>query len=246
MPVRREALQGRIEREPGTAVKYLDAAVLDRSASMRELARFHRTKLGKSNVADLYRDATSHGYKVEIALIGLAETGSPGDLHFIAPFVHDKRVAIRAAAVRSLASLGGEDAAADLIAGLQDSSRKVTSSAKKGLENRLDKVEPAVLLGIALNDSNKHVQSAVLYLLARMPTWTAMPYLIQMAIHRNEVLAAQAKAIIEHRYNRVFTNPSPIESLAIRQAIDESRSALPQTFVSGLESWLRYRQRKSP
>jgi HEAT repeat protein len=242
LPVRREALLGWIEREPDCAARHLDEALLDRGDSIRELARFHLTKLGKSDFANVYRKAVSRGDRIETALLGLGETGSSDDLSIIMPYVRNERVAIRAAAVRALGILSGEDAIQELLKSLQDDSRRVSVAAKIGLERHLDDIDAANLLSIASSDYRMHVQMAALQLLDQIPTWTALPCLIQMAAHREPVLAEHSRMLIERKFNRVFTNPKPAERLELQHAMELSRRALPSNFLTALESWLRTRQ----
>jgi HEAT repeat protein len=239
MPVRREALIARVERQPDQTIDALETALLDRSASMREFARFYLGKRGRSDFANVYRQAILRS--PQIGLMGLGETGSAEDVTFALPFLSNATVAIRVAAVRLLSNLGGDRFTEELISALQDESKKVTLAACKGLWGRTADLSPRRLLEIALTNPHQHVQLAAADLLDRTGTWSAIPFLASLSVHSDERLAARSRELIARRINHVFTAPNLDERRRIEAAMDEFSGQLPQSFMHDFEQWLACR-----
>ena len=239
MPVRREALLARVEQQPDQAAEFLEKALLDRSASIRELARFYLGKIGRTDLAQVYRHMLPQNQ--EIGLMGLGETGDANDVPLAVPFLQHSKVAIRVAAVRLVANLGGENFIDDLLTALQDQSKKVALAAKTGLLSGSHVVSANRLWEIAENSPRQHVRLAATELLDGSGTWSSIPLLFRLSVHPDKQLASRATALIARRINQVFTSPSVEDRQRIQEAIDECRSRLPNRFISDFEKWLACR-----
>jgi HEAT repeat protein len=240
MPVRREALLTRLEKQPEMATTYLEQALLDRSASLRELARFYLAKMGRTNFAGTYRSALQEG-NTAVALAGLGETGTKDDLALVMPFVRSPMVKERIPAIRAVAKLGGEDVVEDLLTVLPDDSAKVTQAAKKGIEGHLHKFDAERLWAILTHDARPHVRFAILDLLNQFGSWAGLPYMIKLAADSDETLAFRARELILGRFNHVFTKPSATVQEQIVQAMNEVGESLDSRFCAQLEAWLKTR-----
>jgi HEAT repeat protein len=236
MPVRREALLARIERYPDNAADILDKALFDQHSSIRELARFHLKKIGRTEFAADYRKAVTT--RPLIGLMGLSEAGSADDVKLALPFLLHPGVALRLAAISLVVNFGGDGCTEELLTGLQDDSKKVTLAAKRGLQAHCADLSPERLCGISQNDPRQHVQLAAAEVLDKTGSWRAVPYLLRLCVQPNEQLASRAMALIGRRINRVFTSPNPEDCQLIRATIDEYAGRFPQPFLGELQKWL--------
>ncbi len=241
MPVRREAMMARVEHEPSSARDWLEKGLIDRHASIRELARFHLGKLGLADFADVYRRLLVHGHSNIVALAGLAETGSKGDVPTIRPFFVSKFAKERAAAIRALGSLAGDEFAAELLASLPDDAPKVTKAALKGLAGHLDSISPDAVWSVFQHETRRHVRSALFILLSQFGGWGSFPFLIRVTIDSDEKLAERASTEILWRFNRVFTKPTAAEIDQMRQALADTRDRMPDRFARDLSLGLKSR-----
>jgi HEAT repeat protein len=239
MPVRREALLARVERQPEQAAAFLEKELLDRSAAVREVARFYLGRMGRSSFAEVYRSVLPQD--PEIALLGLADTGVADDVQLALPFLQHSKVPIRVAAVRLVASLGGDKFTDDLMTALQDRSKKVTLAAARGLQGDIADLSSERLWNIAQTSRLQHVQLAATDLLDAAGGWSAISFLFRLSVHSDDRLASRARHLIAHRINRVFTAPSQVERQRIQEAIDETRDRLPERFTHDFETWLACR-----
>ena len=183
------------------------------------MARFYLGKIGRSGFAEVYRNVLPQS--PEIALLGLAETGVADDVQVALPFLQHSKVPIRVAAVRLVASLGGDKFTDDLMTALQDRSKKVTLAAAKGLQGEIADLSSERLWKIAQTSRLQHVQLAATDLLDVAGGWSAIPFLFRLSVHSDERLAFRSRHLIAHRINRVFTAPSQVERQGIQEAIDE-------------------------
>jgi len=241
MPVRREALLTRLDRQPESAAFWLEKALLDRHASMRELARFYLRRSGRSEFADVYRQALAEDLKNSVALAGLGENGTNADIPLVRPFLCSRITRERVAAVRAFASLGGEEVRDELMVMLPDDKTRVTLAAAKGLENHLDAVSPSMLWARFGGDTRTHVRRALLDLSSQMGGWSSLPVLIRLAADSDTALAERARLLVMGRLNQVFTTPTSVDREQIRQAVAEMKGRLTEQFLKELNARLKGR-----
>ena len=104
-PVRRIALDAAATRlDHSLTLEWLDSALLDRSRSVRDVARHHLARLELPiDVVGHYRDSLLRPLRsrtLAIALAGLRETGGPRDAELALGLLHHERPIVRRAAVR--------------------------------------------------------------------------------------------------------------------------------------------------
>jgi hypothetical protein len=243
MPVRREALVIEASLAPDGGKSVWREALLDRSASIRELARFHMKKLGETDLAAFYRQALIKEPQSLAALNGLGNTGDKSDLQAIRAYLQFPLPRHRRAAVRGFAKLSGESGLTELVTCLSDDSPAVVREVEKQLETSPALLDGERLITIVMTDHRQHVRLATLRLIQTMGKWRSLPWLILAAAHWNGPTAESAQRLIETWFtppvcNRIFTNPSDDDSRAIRQALDGSRQELDEAFLNRLELWV--------
>lgn len=241
MPVRREALLARLEQGADNSVPFLEAALMDRSESMRELARFHLRKIGRTDVSEVYRRTLQDKRDLAIALAGLGETGQEQDVRLVTPYLDATKVAIRVAAVRAFGRLGGESVCEDLLPFLSDEKAKITSAAKTGLGDNVQKLDAEQLWKSVGESPRPHVARAVLELLDRHGSWSGLPYLIRFAASPDQSVAYQATQYLLRRFNSVFSTPTPEEKVRITTAFNQTENRLDSGLSKELRTWLSIR-----
>lgn len=88
VPVRREAIRMRGEEYPETARALWIQSLLDRSRSIRDMARYYLKNLEDFDFAAFYRRSLSETPDSMSALAGLCETGTEDDLPVIRSYLH--------------------------------------------------------------------------------------------------------------------------------------------------------------
>jgi len=131
--VRALALATAIERAPGIAAAWLEAAVFDPARPVRELARHALCGRGGDapDFAALYRARVNHGGGCDpiVALEGLAEVGDASDVPLFERFLLDPAARRRAAAVVGIGRCDGARHLDALEAALRDRSATVRRAA---------------------------------------------------------------------------------------------------------------------
>lgn len=240
MPVRREALRLHAERFPSQAKETWWTALLDRSSSIRELARFHLAKHEDFDATGFYRQTVSEQPDSLAALEGLAETADSSDISYLRTLLTHKFPTRRYAAIRGLAQVGGEAVVPDLIHSLRDDNPRVAREARKSLQGRLELIQGEDLLSVALEAHHPYSRRVAIDMIADLGKWTCLPWLIKAASVCDPDTAVVAEQLIVDWFappkcNRVFTRPTIDERNAIREALVNSKGRLSETVTVILE-----------
>lgn len=236
--LRIEALSIYVVHLPESAKGVLHESLLDRSASVREHARYHLRKTGIHDFAAVYRESIRDGVKLPTALEGLGETGSESDVALILPYLQSPITVRRRAAVQALSGLAGDLFIDTFLDCLQDDSPRVARTAGKWLSKRTHLLDLERIATLALADKPDHVRHTALALFGSVDIWKALPHLIRASGDDDESIRIHGQSLIEKRFNRVFTKPNDEQAAHIRQAIREVEINLDRRFVPGLAHWL--------
>ncbi len=244
VPVRREALIIEADNSADFGRGVWRQALLDGSASIRELARFHLQKLGEVDWPEVYRLALIQDPQSLAALSGLGETGDRSDLIAIRRCLESPLPRRRRAAVRAFARIGRESALPDLHTYLPDDSPAVVREVRKHLEASRSLLDGERLCRLVKEDRRQHVREAALRLINAMGKWDSLPWLIRVSAQGNPSTSEFAQGLVEAWFtppgcNRVFTTPSRHEQRAIIEALDDSRREMDATFLTKLDLWLK-------
>ena len=234
--VRREALQGAVERLPEQAEAELRAALLDGHASLREMAQFYLKRRHDVDTAAFYRTALATGEAPTLvaALGGLGEAGTASDAALVLPSLAHPLTRVRKAAVRALGRLDGDAHIGLVLAALEDSSPGVTREARAALQPRLSLVDPEAAWQAFVSREPLHVRLALLSLLAQMDRWVGISYLVRASADGSEVVRDKAKEQTKlWVYGRMssFTRPTPSQIAGLREALVQSPNAELQAIV---------------
>ncbi len=244
MPVRREALIIEADTSRDSGRMLWRQALLEANVSIRELARFHLGKLGEVDWPEVYRRALIEHPHSLAALSGLGETGDRSDLIAIRRCLDSPLPSRRRAAVRAFAKVGRESALPDLISYLRDDSLAVIRELRKHLEASPSSLDGERLCQMAMEDHRHQVREMALRLINAMGKWGSLPWLIRAAVQPDRSAAEFAQRLVEAWFtpeacNRVFTTPSPRETQAIIEALNNSRREMDETFQRKLDLWLK-------
>ncbi len=231
--VRREAMQIYGTRFPEEALPVLQRSLLDPHASIRELAARCLVRLDQSfDPADFYRGAllTLTGRPLRSAISSLSTVGTAADAVLLLPFCSHPLVKVREAAVRSIGRLDAGGHAEIIHAALADRSPRVSREARRILAaGRRLIVINTVWEYARREEQPRHVRRNALALLADLPKWVSLPFLLQLACLAGPEIASTARADLSRwvfQYNCDFLKPSSQQLQAIEEAIAKGGDAL--------------------
>lgn len=106
-PLRYLALKTLVHHAPPYLRSRLEGGCFDRSAQVRELARFYLKRDGGVDLVAFYRQELPAlaGQALLAGLEGLGECGTPAEIAIIQPYLNHESTRVRIAALRALASL---------------------------------------------------------------------------------------------------------------------------------------------
>lgn len=225
LPVRREALYACLERLPELAPAELKAALLDTNASMRGIARFHLQKSGGFDIPALYRQeltTSAHLSKLSTAISGLGETGTAADGGLILNSLCHPLAKVRRAAVRAVSMLDGDSHLDALSAALSDERPSVTHEAREALLPRLSLLDDGALWRLFKTAVHPHIRRDVLALLASLPKWESIPFLVEAVVDTDPLIRERAREQLRgwcSSYNVSFIRPSLVQLTRLEEVL---------------------------
>jgi HEAT repeat protein len=243
MPVRREALRIWAERFPLEANEVWQKALLDRSFSIREVARFSLSKLGEFNRTAFYREQVLEHPALIPAIEGLAETAETDDIPFLRSLLNHRYPSRRLIAVYGLARIKDESVTPDLVRCLRDDNPKIVRAARALLQPHTYSMNGDELLHIAIEASQEYSRHNAIAMIADMGKWRSLPWLIRATSAENsDVSNFAAQEIVAWlsppKCNRVFTRPSESEFREIQEAFATTGESLPKNVRTIIEAHL--------
>ena len=244
MPVRREALSGLVEKAPDKAPSALRVALLDRHASIREIARFYLCKFGGFDARAFYREVTQSGMQSVLspAIAGLGETGTADDAGLVLLWLRHPSAKVRRAVVRSVGRLAGDAHVNDLLRAFEDDRPSVTHAARDALRGRLHLVTGERLWDIYRGDRRPHVRRDALILVAGLGKWPSLPYLLRACSDDDPLVALKAREFVHiwlSQFNRSFAHPTPEDLRRVRDALGSAKSVLDPEVLERLQFSLK-------
>ena len=229
MPIRREVLNARILHGGDQLSGVLLTALLDRHASIRDLARFHLKD--RLDIAQFYRDAiAASGASVIIAIRGLGESGSKTDADVVAPFLTSRTAKLRKAAVVSIGRLDVRRFEEELRSALSDNVAGVSAAACAALEPLIpSKIDVRPFVEMLAPESAVFVRKNALRLVTRFARWIRIPFLLSACRDPSPEIGALAAAAVRswlRSYNRDFITPTAAQIAAGIQELRQSQEFL--------------------
>jgi HEAT repeat protein len=238
-PVRQEVLRAWITSFPADGTEKLVSGLLDNSAAVRAEARFHLGKTTNLDLAQCYRDAmaTNRASVLVAAMSGLAETGSSVDADKLVPHLSHPLAKVRKTAVRYLIRLGGDQYLDMVVPTVLDVSSGVSNQACKAVEAYAARIGATCLWALLEKPAAGHVGKNLLRLLAALPKWESIVYLVRAVGEKDESLTAQARDYVlrwDTRYNRSQSAPSAEQLAKLEAALSKAESRLPSATVTSM------------
>ena len=199
--------------------------MLDTNATMREIARYHLRQSDDFDVSAFYRQAlrtSATPSELAIAISGLGETGTATDAGLILPYLSHPLAKVRRATVRAVCKLDGDNQIEALFAALTDERRSVTHEARETLRPRLGLLDDGTLWRLFKTAEWPHVRRDVLTLLASLPKWESIPFLIGAAADGDPLLQELASEQVRRwssRYNSSFARPTRVQLARLEEAL---------------------------
>lgn len=244
VPVRREGFSLEAKLNPEAASTIWQRALLDSSASIRELARYSLGKNGFFDAAGFYRRIIAENGISLVTASGLAECGDDTDLVVIRTFLSHRQKRFRVVGLRGIARVAGEQAVDDLVRSLLDVSPSVVHEAKRQLERLSSEAPSEALFAIVNEATGEYARRYAVQLIFDKGKWQSLPWLIRIASLPEESVASLARRLTEAWFspplcNRVFTKPTAGQRKAIDEAIQELRGGPGGAFQVKLQGWLQ-------
>lgn len=241
-PVRREAYVARAEANSEEEDKVWMQAAFDRSAGVRDLARFQLRKLGHADIREQYLARLQDNPEDVSALMGLSECSEEQDVTLLRDYSAHDRSRFRRVAIAGLTRLLEEQIADDLVDWLADESPSVAKQAARSLQDYASTVEGERLWKALARSRTNNGRKTCLRLFYEMGKWKSLPWLIRAFTLGNSLVSEQAELLARTwlNSNRVFTKPSESERLAITTACSDAEESIPQPFAAEMESLLPF------
>ncbi|TXD36860.1 hypothetical protein FRC96_09070 [Lujinxingia vulgaris] len=230
--VRRAALRAIAEHCPTIADEVLHAALIDRNAAVRGVARFHLLHSGTitlDEIRDLYRHALASDAPSQraLGLQGLSEVGTPDDAACMATYLSSEHSKTRRLAIKAITRL---DAVLDhhetLVAMLNDPVASVAAAARDALGTTPNHLDGPALWEFYAHAPLAHTRRVAMHLLRRLPIWTRIAYLLRIAETSPEN-ALQSLRSWCRQANQTFTSMSEDAYDEAERALKNARGALP-------------------
>lgn len=224
VPVRREWLQYLVDTDPQKVIPKLKVALLDRSRSLRQFARFYLQRYEATDFQRYYAAKLEAEPDHEIALLGLAEV-SPALAHEAALLRLDSpNHRVRKAALLSLK----EDALIDLVGYLLEQAVSGLPGVAKAARLRLGEMKAGLgVVVLALRKEGWVAQPALLtFLLAlslSFQKWDALEFIMLHAGDEEQRLPVE-RALREWRQkeNRSFVSLSAARKTKLLMRLEQS------------------------
>ncbi len=238
MPIRREALYARIKHPDAQLSQALQAALLDRHSSIRELARFH---LKHFDVAGFYRDfiPTATGSRLVAAICGLGESGTAVDADVVRSFLGSDWVRLRKASVFSMGRLAPRSFEAELLHALGDASPGVSAVALAAIRPIIATLDARKIGAFIARTYPAFVRRNAVCLISRLKKWEQIPLLLSTCRDPVERVSLRAVAGVRKwldRYNRSYAAPSAEQIDHATRELRQSQEFLDAYRVRELEA----------
>lgn len=245
-PVRAAALGALATADDATAANVWRGALLDRSASIREMARRWFAAHEPIDAAAFYRSELEKHESATLAqaVAGLAEIGTDADAADLLFLTEHPRAKVREAVAAGVGRLLGAEANDAVIPMLRDESGRVARKAGQVLRRHLTTAIARSIWG-TIDELKPAGAVAAVRLLADLPKWEALDYLLR-ALDKAEPIRSAALALLD-RWVRVSVKSGRALSAGDASRLRERLGQLPflpQALSRKIDFDLQYWQRE--
>lgn len=208
---------------PDESIMELESGLLDKSGTIRSIARFLLSKQNKSDFASFYIRMLEFNQFVRGALLGLGEVGKKEHVELIIPFISHSSVSIVKAAIRALSLLNGENHKGDFV-GLLDSKHKgISKVARRSLSTVYYNDMKCSLYYLYKETKYEHTKYNTVLLLSSLPKWDSIIYIIEFYVNKaDSEISKLGKAKLTNwieNFNRTFDSPTMEQIVSINKTL---------------------------
>ncbi|MBS1122187.1 MAG: hypothetical protein H6Q90_4415 [Deltaproteobacteria bacterium] len=201
--------------------------LLDPHAGVRALAQQAALEAGKDpDVEYRARLASSQGARLGMVLVGLSETGGPGDATLVRGYLRNDRPAVRKSALHALANFKVDDVVELALAALLDETSSVTRAARDLLLARITSVRGADVWSMFITTSSGPGKRAALAVISHRDFWESLPSLLRAFDASDETLRPRIQLYVTRwlaRQTRIFVPPPASLANELPELIRDSR-----------------------
>ena len=246
MPIRREALEMIVARTPALAEEALRGALLDRHATIRDLARYYFKKMRDFDSLAFYLEkiGTEFGANLTNAIRGLGETGKSEHLAIVGPFLFSEEGTKRKAALTAAANLAPEEVIPILLRALADSAPGVSKTAQRALRLHLQLVPKDELMTILQESKMAHVRRNTITLILRSDKWDRLIAALRCYSDADPEMASRAQGGLRawlRGYNRNYlVAPSQKQLDETEDALVREKDRVPKKHFEEISGLIRH------
>jgi hypothetical protein len=229
-PIRRMAFEA-LDADPASQASDFEVFLLDRSTAIRRESQVLTTRRFGLILSDFYRDRLQIGNakQIEVAMLGVAETGGKQDEAAIIAFLCHRAARIRCAALRALRMLGigcGSSILLNTIAG--DKPAAVREAAMTLFAERKISAE-SIWAAVAANP-DRRARIGILHLLQSAGKWAQIRLYLEAAADSEPSVSKRAIELLAlwvRKFNATFTQPTPADQTVIQGSMAAVWGLLP-------------------
>ncbi|MFJ6207078.1 HEAT repeat domain-containing protein [Lysinibacillus sp. NPDC092081] len=237
--IRAKVLEKYFSFFPDESIKELENALLDKSGTIRSIARFLLSKQNKSDFASYYIRMLKSYQLVRGALLGLGEVGKKNHVELIIPYLDDSNVSIVKAAIRAISLLDGENHKAEFVGLLDHKDEGISKVARRSLSTVYYKDIKEQLYSLYTETNYKHTKYNIALLLSSLSKWDAIIYIIEFYVNEEECeISRLGKTNFINwivNFNRTFDLPTKNQIVSIRNTLSKYGSELEKSDVREIE-----------
>jgi HEAT repeat protein len=250
-PVRLEWLAATMERDLPGADALLHEALVDRSRTARETARFVlRQHRGFSDFRSFYRERIEQlsseaagAYALASAIAGLGETGRAEDVDLPLRLLGDSRPAVRIACARAMAMLDLDGSFPRLVEMLSDPSPGVTRAVRTSLAARVGTVSADLIGRLLAELPNAHGRLNAILLAPRVGKWDEIILLLESLRDPSHEVKEAALAGVRRwmsQSNARFAQPSRTQIERLASVVAARRFELDPSIAREIDAMVQY------
>jgi hypothetical protein len=237
--IRAKVLEKYYSFYPDQSINELENALLDKSGTIRSLARFLLSKQNKSEFASYYIQMLKSNHFVRGALLGLGEVGKKEHVELIIPYLDHSSVSIVKAAIRAISLLDGENHKAEFVGLLDHNHEGISKAARRSLSTVYYKDIKEQLYNLYTETNYEHTKYNIALLLCSLSKWDAIIYIIEFYVNKEESeISRLGKANFISwivNFNRTFDSPTKNQIASIKNTLSKYGSKLEKSEVREIE-----------
>lgn len=245
---RREALRTLFDLRQDGGEELAINALLDRSASVRNLARWKlRTLAPDFDCRSFYQKSITQDLERQekaTALIGLSETGTAEDAATIEEYARSPDLILKKAAIKSLAKLDASKYLDFFVATLAGEDAGLSREARQALAPRARLLNPKQLAVIASTSPYTHAKRNALFILSKAEKWERFISTLNAIGDHDEVIVERAEYLLrqwEKDFHAIwpYSLPDTDQQTRLLQVYRDNKDKLHYSVAEIAESCLK-------